>query len=146
MDPNPSTLRPTDVIGTAARCIMDRRYRSVPVVDEEGRYLGVFGVNCLLRMVLPKAVIIEQGLTSVPFVRETLGQLHARFKEKENQPISVCMNTELETVHPETPLVETLLILYQNRASIPVVDENGLLVGMISYWDVGGKILSAAVE
>jgi CBS-domain-containing membrane protein len=146
MDPNPSTLRPTDVIGTAARCIMDHRYRNLPVVDEEGRYLGVFGVNCLLRLILPKAAIIEQGLTTMPFVRETLGQLHARFNENENQPISVCMNTDIETVQPETPLVETLLILYRSRASIPVVEEGGKLAGMISYWDVGRKILSAPVE
>jgi CBS-domain-containing membrane protein len=146
MDPSPSTLRPTDVIGTAARCIMDHRYRNLPVVDEEGHYLGVFGVNCLLRLVLPKAAVIERGLTSMPFVRETLGQLHARFEEKANQPISVCMNTEIETVRPDTPLVEALLILYQSRVSIPVVEENGRLAGMISYWDVGRKILSAEVE
>jgi CBS-domain-containing membrane protein len=51
MLPNPTVLKPTDLISTAARCIMEHRYRSVPVVDEDGCYMGMFGVNCLLRQV-----------------------------------------------------------------------------------------------
>ncbi len=54
------------------------------------------------------------------------------------------MKQDVEVVTPDTPLVETLLVLYRNRTSIPVVDpENNKLLGMISYWDVGEKILSA---
>jgi hypothetical protein len=40
--------------------------------------------------------------------------------------------------------VETLLLLYRTRISIPVVAPGtGKLVGMISYFDVGEKILAA---
>jgi len=144
MDPHPTVLKPTDVIRTAARYIMEHRYRNLPVVDEQGKYLGVFGVNCLLRLVLPKAAIMEQGLESVPFVRDTLADLHNRLREVETQPISICMSRDVTTVPPDLPLVETLLILYRTRTSIPVVEpESGKLVGMISYWDVGERILSA---
>jgi len=48
MDPKPTVLKPTDKIKDAAACIMDKRFRSVPVVDDDGCYLGIFGVNCLL--------------------------------------------------------------------------------------------------
>ncbi len=41
-------------------------------------------------------------------------------------------------------LVETLLLLYRNKTSIPVVSpDTGRLLGMISYWDAGEHILSA---
>ena len=144
MDPNPTVLKPTDTIRTAAGYIMKHRYRNLPVVDDEGRYLGVFGVNCLLRLVLPKAAIMEQGLTDVSFVQDTLADLHDRMQEVENEPISVCMGAEIATVPPDEPLVETLLLLYRTRNSVPVVDpETGKLLGMISYWDVGAKILAA---
>ena len=144
MDPNPTVLKPTDIISTAARYIMEHRYRSLPVVDEEGRYVGIFGVNCLLKLVLPKAAVMQQGLDSLSFMQETLSDLHARFRRTAHEPISVCMNTDVATVNPETALVETLLILYRTKASIPVVDrETGRLAGMISYFDVGEKILSA---
>lgn len=144
MDPHPTVLKPTDLISTAARYIMKHRYRNLPVVDDEGHYLGIFGVNCLLKLVLPKAAIMEQGLESVSFIKETLADLHARLREVEDEPVSVCMNQDVTTVPPDHPLVETLLILYRTKTSIPVVDpDSGKLVGMISYWDVGEHVLSA---
>lgn len=144
MDPNPTVLKPTDVMKTAIGYIMKHRYRNLPVVDDEGRYLGSFGVNCLLRHVLPKAAVMKQGLPSVSFIQETLSDLHKRVIEMEDNPVSMCMSTDTETVSPDTPLVETLLILYHARNSLPVVDpDSGKLVGVISYWDAGEKILSA---
>lgn len=146
MDPHPTVLHPSDTIGKGVQCIMEHRYRRLPVIDDEGRFTGVFGVNCLLRMVLPKAVVMEDGLRTVPFVRETLSDLHRRLKEVEDDPISLCMHYESAQVSPDTPLLETLLILYQTRASLPVVDtETGKLLGVISYFDVGEKILAAEV-
>lgn len=146
MNPNPTVLRPTDTIGTAAEYIMEHRYRRLPVVGADGRYLGAVGVNCLLRLVLPKAIVMERGLETAPFVRETLSDLQRRFREYEHQPVSLCMGEEAEIVAPDTPLVETLRILYYHRGSLPVVDpESGRLMGMISYWDVGAAILSAEV-
>ncbi|MEA3412024.1 MAG: CBS domain-containing protein [Pseudomonadota bacterium] len=144
MDPHPTVLKPTDLISTAARYIMEHRYRNLPVVDEDGCYMGIFGVNCLLRLVLPRAVLLKDGLDSVPFIHETLSELHDRLREVENEPITRCMSTEVETVTPDNPLVETLLILYRTKTSIPVVDEDSCkLLGMISYWDVGQHILTA---
>jgi CBS-domain-containing membrane protein len=144
MDPNPTYLKPTDVISKAAEYIMENRYRSLPVVDENGCYMGIFGVNCLLRLVLPKAAVMENGLDNVSFIHESLSDLHNRLREVEDKPITICMNTEIQTVTPDTPLVETLLILYRTKTSIPVVEKGTCkLLGMISYWDVGQNILSA---
>jgi CBS domain-containing protein len=144
MDPHPTVVKPTDIIKTAIGYIMDNRYRNLPVVDDDGHYLGSFGVTCLLKNVLPKAVLMKKGLTSVPFVTQTLADLHNRLRELENEPVAMCMNTEARTVPPDEPLVQTLLILYQNKDSLPVVDpDSGKLLGVISYWDAGEKILSA---
>lgn len=146
MDPNPTVLHPSDKVSKGVKCIMEHRYRRLPVIDDEGRFKGVFGVNCLLRLVLPKAVVMDKGLKTVPFVRERLSDLHRRLKEVEDEPISLCMHYESEQVSPDTPLLETLLILYKTRASLPVVDpKTNKLVGMISYFDVGEKILEAEV-
>ena len=144
MDPHPTVLKPTDIIRTAAGYIMEHRYRNLPVVDEEGCYLGIFGVNCLLRLVLPKAAIMEKGLDNVSFIHETLADLHQRLREVEHEPITRCMNQEVVTVGPDNPLMDTLLLLYRTRNSVPVVEPGtGRLLGMISYWDVGAHVLSA---
>lgn len=145
MNRNPDTLCPDDTIATAARYIMEKRYRSLPVVDKDNCFVGIFGVNCLLKLVLPKAALMDNGLTNVAFIRQTLHDLHERFREVENMPISICMHKEdIITVPPDAPLIETLLTLYHNRSSIPVVEDDSCkLLGVISYWDVGEKILSA---
>jgi CBS-domain-containing membrane protein len=144
MDPNPVTLKPTDTIECASDYIMDKRFRSLPVVDENNCYLGMFGVNCLLKQVIPKAVFLPHGLKNVSFIHESFEDLYERFDEAKNQPISLCMNKEIEPVSPDTPLTKTLLQLYETRASIPVIEPGSCkLLGMISYWDVGEKILGA---
>ena len=146
MDPEPTVLHPADTVRTATRYIMHHRYRNLPVVDDAGCYLGVFGVNCLLRLMLPQAVIMDAGLTTIPFIRETLSDLHRRLVEVEDNPISLCINEEVTVVEPDTPLLETLLVLYKTRTSVPVVEKaSGRLAGMISYWDVTSKILDAEV-
>lgn len=146
MDPNPSVLNEEAPIRDAIKIIMAHRYRNIPVVDDSGLYQGVFGVNCLLRFVLPKAVLLERGLTSVPFVHDTLVDLRRRLAEKEDQPVSSCVSDDSAVVGPDTPLVETLLILYRTRNSVAVVDpDDSCLVGMISYWDAGEKILQQEI-
>lgn len=145
MDPDPTTLRPTDTIEHAANCIMRLRYRSIPVVDENGCYLGMFGINCLLKQVIPKAVFMKHGLENISFIHESLEDLHDRFDEVKHEPISMCMNRDVKTIPPDAPLTETLLQLYNTHMSIPVVEEDTCkLLGMISYWDVGRKILASA--
>lgn len=144
MHPHPKVLHPTDKISTGVRYIMKYRYRRLPVVDDEGRFMGVFGVNCLLRLVLPRAVVMDKGLDSVPFVRDSLADFHRRLQAVEDEPVSLCMRDEMVRVSPDTPLLETLLMLHKTRASLPVVDpDSGKLVGVISYFDAGEKILAA---
>lgn len=144
MNPHPTVLKSTDKISTAAKFIMQNRYRNLPVVDKSGCYMGVFGVNCLLKLVLPKSVMMEKGLKNVAFIHETLADLHDRFREIENEEVTICMNADVVTVNPDTPLLEALVILHDTKTSIPVLEPGSCkLLGMISYWDVGEHILSA---
>ena len=147
MDPHPSSLKPGDTIGYGAAIIMDHRYRNLPVVDDEGCYLGMFGINCLLKQVIPKAVLMHKGLENVSFIHESMHDLYERFAEARDKPIEFCMSHDIHPVAPNTPLTETLLQLYETRSSIPVVEPGSCrLMGMISYFDVGNKILQAGAE
>jgi len=146
MDPNPKVLHPDDSIITGIELVMKYRFRRLPVVDEEGIFKGIFGVNCLLRQALPKAVVMEDGLENIHFIRETLSDLRRRLQEVENEPISLCMRQDSIQVAPDLPLLETLRTLYLTRASLPVVDpDSGKLLGIISYFDVGEKIMGAEI-
>lgn len=146
MDPNPKVVHPDDSIITGIELVMKHRFRRLPVVDEEGVFQGVFGVTCLLRMALPKAVVMEDGLENIHFVRESLSDLRRRLREVENEPISLCMRQDSIQVAPDLPLLETLRVLYLTQASLPVVDpDSGKLLGIISYFDAGEKIMGAEI-
>lgn len=145
MKERPIVLHRTATLRDAARLILEHRFRNVPVVDEAGRYLGVVSANRLLGMVLPRAVVIEgSGIESLPFVKDTLGDFRERWREVAGMPVTECLETDLETVTPDTSIAETLLSLYHNRTSLPVVEaETGLLVGMVSHWSAGAAIVGA---
>ena len=119
-------------------------FSHLPVVDENFCYLGMFGVNCLLKQVIPKAVFLHQGLENIGFIHESFEDLFERFSEVKDQPISICMNNEIKPVAPNTPLTETMMQLFKTRSSIPVVEPGSCkLLGRISYWEIGEKIFEA---
>ena len=142
MNPAPEVLKHTDRVGKAAEQIMAHRYRSLPVVDEEGRYLGIVGVNGMLRLVLPKAAVVDKGLKGLPYITTSLDDLKAKLRDVADEPVTVCLEKDVPTVHPDTPLLETLLKLYQTRTALAVVEEDsGRLLGVISYFDVGRTVM-----
>lgn len=147
MNPHPAVLHKDELIAAGIDKLMTLRYRNIPVVSDNGTYLGSFSMHCLLRLVLPKAVLVEGGLDTAPFVSDTLKDLRQRLKDVENKPVSYCLaQTDVSVVGPDTPLVETLLALYHSHASVPVVDpESQRLLGLVSYWDVGHKILEQTI-
>lgn len=133
----------TAKLQNAARIILEHRYRNVPVVDEAGRYLGVVSANRLLRMILPKAAFMERSaIDSLPFVKNTLADFRERWREVATTPVLECLDTDLETVTPETSIAETLLSLYHNRTSLPVVEPDTMrVVGIVSHWSAGAAMV-----
>ena len=106
----------------------------------------MFGVNCLLRLVLPQAALMERGLTDLSFVSDSLKDLRRRLKESEDQPVTICLSDEATVIGPDTPLLETLLVLYQDPPQHPGGrPKDRRLLGVVSYWDVGRAILAQEI-
>jgi CBS domain-containing protein len=113
----------------------------VPVVDEKGHYLGIFGIYSLLRLTLPKAATLEQGVEDISFIRCGLEELGERLREVEGESVLSGLRKDIPVVHPDTPLMETVLLLLRARIALPVVErETNRLVGMISSWGALEKI------
>ena len=143
MDPNPIRIHPSDTIGIAARKIMRRRYRSLPVVDDDRVFLGVVKVNHMLGIILPEHAIGLSIEAATEAHRElNLDDLRENLDRMMNDPITPCIEEESVTIAPEASLIETLLTMYHHERNLPVVDrETGKLEGMISYYDIGDMIL-----
>jgi CBS domain-containing protein len=126
----------------AVALIMKHKFRNLPVIDEQGRYLGVISSNRLLRIILPKAATMEPPLERLEFVHDTIEDLRERWNEAADRPVTEFLDSDVETVAPDTSLDETLLTLYHNRTSLPVVERpTGRLVGIVSLWSVGNAVI-----
>ena len=141
MNPHPVTLRPTDTVATAARHILEKHLRHLPVVDEQGRYIGTFSIYSLLQLTLPKAVTMAEGLTDVSFVTETTEDLTERLRERRNEPVVNWLSKD-PILHPDTPTMEIMLLMLRDRTtSAPVVDKHShRLEGIVSFWDMLEKM------
>jgi CBS domain-containing protein len=54
MTRNPMTIRPDTAVDEIAALMVDRNFHTLPVVDEEGKLVGVVGKRDILKTLLPE--------------------------------------------------------------------------------------------
>jgi len=136
MTVDPLTLRGGDSVGMAAERLMANRYIILPVVEADGRYIGLFGVFELLGLLLPKVATLNTLVPDLGFMADDLPGLQARLGGLRDKAIGPLARRDLPVLRPDTPIIQALLLLYRNRIALPVVEEaSGRLVGVLSYWD-----------
>ena len=127
----------TASISEAARVLLGHKLSTLPVVNSNGRYLGMFSMNRLFSLLLPKAVLIEGGISDLGFLPDPMETLCERMREHGSESVLCVLAEDMPVVHPETPLLEVVLLLYRGENDIPVVDgANGRLLGMIAGADL----------
>ena len=136
------TLKATDTVSHGLRVMHEEHVRTLPVVDDDGRFLGLFGIRQVVHLLLPKAAQIEYGLTNLSFMPDDLGELLHRLQQVGQKPVAdfLAPATDVLSCKPSTPMPEVLELLHQSfNTSLPVVIVEGSenrVVGMVSSWDV----------
>ena len=131
---DPQTVGPEATVPTAFRLMKQFGMRNLPVVDDDGRFLGVFSTVHLIELLLPVAATVEGGLTDLSFVQDSLDDIRERYKNVENHKVGDFIESEhVPVVHTETSLVEAMLLLYKHRTHVTVVEEStNKVVGVIT--------------
>ena len=137
MNRQPVTLRADDTIADAVAAMRGSRHKAIPVIDGQGRYLGLFNFHALLGLLLPKVVTVESGLRDLSFASDMQDSLREKLQELLGRPVKDYLEREVTLIHPDMPLMEAVLLLYKANNTLPVVErDGGKLVGMLSPWDV----------
>ena len=130
----------TTTIREAAGVVVERHIGLLPVVDDQGRLIGVVGLHNLLTLELPDFV---NFITDVDFVHD-FGAVETTRPEPYllEQPVSNLMQVAI-SVDEECGLLRAYALMLQHRLlDLPVVAKDGRLVGLASRVDIGAAILS----
>jgi CBS domain-containing protein len=107
------TLSPKTDVVEAVQTLLRRRISGAPVVDANGRYLGVFSEKCAMQVLLDAA-----------------------YEELPTFEVGAFMDTGAQTIGPDTHLLSIAQVfLLTPYRRLPVV-EDGVLLGQVSRRDV----------
>lgn len=107
------TLLPTDDVLDAVQLLLDNRISGAPVVDADGRYLGVFTEKCSMH------VLLDAAYEQLPVC-----------------DVRSFMDSEAQTIGPDTQLLSIAQVfLLTPYRRLPVL-EDGKLIGMVTRRDV----------
>lgn len=143
---NPLTVDAGDSVPAAVRLMKEHGMRNLPVVDGEGRFLGVFTTVHLIELLLPRAATMEGGLSDLTFVHDTLDDVRERWNKVQDHLVGDFIETEdIPVATAETSLIEVMLLMFQNRTHITIVDEeSGKLIGVVTFSKVLDALLGEA--
>ena len=149
------TLQPSDKVADALALMRKHHVRNLPVVDDNGAFLGLFGVRRLSRLLLPRAAVdlSRYNVADLSFLPDEVVQMSERWREVAREPVERFLEKEKKLLFctPDTSFPQLLELLEQSKdSSLPVIVLEGdarKLVGMVSAWDVlEGIIMKLLVE
>lgn len=124
-------VRPDTPLAEAVELLLDKVYRTLPVVDENGRVIGILTDGDLLKRAKLLATSAQRELTQAE-VRQELDQIR-----QSGPTVGGIMTPKPVTVTPETTIAQAInLMVERDVKRLPVVDANGTLLGMVSRVNV----------
>jgi len=130
MTPKVVAVGKGDDISTAVRLLSENRISGLPVVDDDGLVIGVVSEADILG-----AAGMESGFTFKDIIRKLLGEPLAGHRK--GAKVGDIMSAPAITISGGADIGEVAKILSERRIKrLPVVDNDGRLVGIISRADI----------
>jgi CBS domain-containing protein len=114
------TLRPTDKLSTAEDVMHLGRMRHMPVLDDDGRLIGIVSQRDLFHNALVRL----------------MGYKVADAQElRDAHTVAEAMTSNVVTVPPDTPLHEAARLMAERKIGSLVVIDDGKLMGILTEGD-----------
>ncbi|RIK45152.1 MAG: hypothetical protein DCC55_00425 [Chloroflexi bacterium] len=126
------TAQPETSIDQVVTLLLRRGYRSLPVVAKDGRLVGIITDGDLLRRANLRVRLDLQTALSATDLQRQLDELQSTTKQA-----GEVMTQPVITVQASEPVRQAATLMAQHGLKrLPVVDEAGRLVGLVSRVDV----------
>jgi CBS domain-containing protein len=135
------TVAPTATIQEVAQLFVERNISGAPVVDDNGRVIGIVSEGDLLHRSEAGTHRTRSWWLRLLTGRDTLA---ADYVKEHGSRVADVMSRDVVSAEPSTPLREIARLLEANRIKRVPVLENGRLVGLVSRANVVQAIASSA--
>ncbi len=140
MAPIRTALYDDETAGTAIDFMVEKHMGLVPVTDREGTFSGLLSGDRLMHFMLPRAVAamrkIRRGMKHASYLDESQEEMRERLDALRQRTVGELVDREIQTVRPDTPLIDALMLMTHQQYVVPVIDEDGKLLGAISFFSV----------
>lgn len=132
------TFRPADSVEAAARALSERRLGGAPVVDDDGRVVGLLEDDDLIvqdtRLHFPTVISVFGAYLELP---SSLRHFESDLRKAVGATVADVMDADAPTCRPDDTLETVATGLHERNSSrMAVVDDDGRLVGVISRGDL----------
>jgi len=137
-------LRADQLVAEAASAVVDSDLPALPVVDSDGRLVGIFGEREFIGALFPGWL---GEIKSAAFVPDTIDDAIERRLECRQDPVEKYMNTEHVAAgpgHSDVQLAETFL--HHRVLLIPVTDESKHVTGLVTRSDFFAALVRRSHE
>lgn len=137
MTPNPVTVKPTDSVATVVKILDEQRFRGLPVVDDQGKFVGLISEEDLIVREAPVQSPLYLTLLGSIIYFDSSEKFQQQLKKSLGMLVQDVMTTKPATTHPQATIAEVAQTMLQSRVGqLPVLDENQKLVGIITRHDL----------
>jgi CBS-domain-containing membrane protein len=136
------TLYENAPLHKAVSIITAKRLAALPVLNEQGRFVGIIGVNGLLEMLLPKAVRAaladnDDTIPGLSFMDDNMDELKNRLAHMAETPVGTLAKRDAPVIYPDSPVMEVVLLLLRGEDDVAMVErETHKFICMVSALDL----------
>jgi CBS domain-containing protein len=133
-----ATLRPDQPIAAAADALADGRYGAMPVVDADGKFVGLLRDEDLIaseaRVHVPTYLMLLG--TSVP-LPGSMKRFEHELHKIAGATVAEVMDEHPKTVNEDATLEDVATMMHEHDVThVPVVDADGHVVGLVARSDI----------
>lgn len=137
MTPDPITITPTSSLETVIKLLEEHRISGLPVVDQVQHVIGIISEGDLLVRESPLKPPLYMTLLGSVIYFESPKQFHQHMQKALGMLVEDVMTAKPIITRPDVPLTDAANLMLDKKINrLPVVDDNEILVGIITRHDL----------
>jgi len=127
------TIKPDQTVAEAMAIFEKEDIRSLPVVNSDGKLVGLFGLRHVLLNLLPKSVTMADGVRRLDFILDAAPGIAKRLKKTMPMKVEEVMDKNPTALERDTSMWEAVRVMAVHGSPLSIIDpKDGSFVGMIS--------------